>query len=97
MSAWGKANTSDDYFVSSSLPSPLPWDSRRKAENRCANMLVQTFASDPDAAFSKSIGWEAGGRTKRYALVVDHGKVAYADIATEGIKGSDAPSVLEKL
>ncbi|KAJ5249193.1 Peroxiredoxin Pen c 3 [Penicillium chermesinum] len=37
------------------------------------------FLSDPDAKFSKSIGWaDAEGRTYRYALVIDHGKVTYA-------------------
>jgi hypothetical protein len=41
--------------------------------------------SDPDAKFSKSIGWAdaASGRTGRYAIVIDHGKVTYADIETE--------------
>ncbi|KAJ5334133.1 Redoxin [Penicillium brevicompactum] len=43
------------------------------------------FLSDPDAKFSKSIGWadEASGRTGRYAIVIDHGKVRYAQIETE--------------
>ncbi|KAJ5101101.1 Peroxiredoxin Pen c 3 [Penicillium angulare] len=37
------------------------------------------FLSDPEAKFSKSIGWaDAEGRTYRYALVIDHGKVTYA-------------------
>ena len=37
------------------------------------------FLSDPDAKFSKSIGWtEAGGRTGRYGVILDHGKVTYA-------------------
>lgn len=46
---------------------------------------LQLFLSDPDAKFSKSIGWadNASGRTGRYAIVVDHGKVRYADIETE--------------
>ncbi|CRG86011.1 Putative peroxiredoxin pmp20 [Talaromyces islandicus] len=43
------------------------------------------FLSDPDAKFSKSIDWAdaASGRTGRYALVIDHGKVTYADLETE--------------
>ncbi|OKL62757.1 hypothetical protein UA08_01448 [Talaromyces atroroseus] len=37
------------------------------------------FLSDPDAKFSKSIGWaDEEGRTGRYAIVIDHGKVTYA-------------------
>ena len=46
---------------------------------------MQLFLSDPDAKFSKSIGWAdaASGRTGRYAIVIDHGKVTYADIETE--------------
>lgn len=50
----------------------------------CANYM-QLFLSDPDAKFSKSIGWAdaASGRTGRYAVVIDHGKVTYADIETE--------------
>jgi hypothetical protein len=46
---------------------------------------VKLFLSDLDAKFSKSIDWAdaASGRTGRYALVIDHGKVTYADIETE--------------
>jgi len=36
------------------------------------------FVSDEDAEFSKSIGWNEGPRTARYAIVIDHGKVTYA-------------------
>ncbi|KAJ5825263.1 hypothetical protein N7474_002401 [Penicillium riverlandense] len=37
------------------------------------------FLSDPNAKFSKSIGWaDEEGRTYRYAIVLDHGKVTYA-------------------
>ena len=47
--------------------------------------MTQLFLSDPDAKFSKSIGWaDAGsGRTGRYAIIIDHGKVSYAQIETE--------------
>ncbi|EED19736.1 allergen, putative [Talaromyces stipitatus ATCC 10500] len=59
------------------------------------------FLSDPDAKFSKSIGWAdpASGRTGRYALVIDHGKVTYADIETErgSLKKSGAETVLASL
>jgi alkyl hydroperoxide reductase 1 len=46
-------------------------------------------------SFSKSIGWLAGERTARYAIVVDNGKVTYA--AKEngpGIELSGADAVL---
>ena len=43
--------------------------------------------------FSKSIGWDKGDRTQRYAIVVDHGKIVYADVDTE--KGSIAKSGAE--
>ncbi|KAJ5367902.1 uncharacterized protein N7496_007662 [Penicillium cataractarum] len=59
------------------------------------------FLSDPDAQFSKSIGWadEASGRTSRYAIVIDHGKVSYAQIETErgAVKKSGADAVLASL
>ena len=35
--------------------------------------------SDADTAFSKKIGWTMGERTSRYAMIVDHGKVSYAE------------------
>ncbi|KAJ5122565.1 hypothetical protein N7448_003699 [Penicillium atrosanguineum] len=59
------------------------------------------FLSDPDAKFSKSIGWadSASGRTGRYAIVIDHGKVSYAQIETErgAVKKSGADAVLASL
>lgn len=53
--------------------------------NTVANCVEQLFLSDPDAKFSQSIGWadSISGRTGRYAIVVDHGKVGYAQIETE--------------
>ena len=42
--------------------------------------------TDPETKFSKSIGWTLGERTGRYALVIDHGKVTYAE---KEEKGSD--------
>ncbi|CAG8390909.1 unnamed protein product [Penicillium salamii] len=59
------------------------------------------FLSDPEAKFSNSIGWadEASGRTGRYAIVIDHGKVRYAQIETEkgAVKKSGADAVLASL
>lgn len=58
----------------------------------------QLFMSDIEAKFSKQVGWTMGERTGRYALVVDNGKVVYAEEAVEGgVEGSDAASVLAKL
>lgn len=61
--------------------------------------------SDPDAKFSKSIGWEKdltnfglGMRTGRYAIVLDDLKVVYAEIEPAGDVGvSGAEAVLAKL
>ncbi|KAK4102974.1 putative peroxisomal membrane protein [Parathielavia hyrcaniae] len=57
------------------------------------------FMSDAGAEFSRSIGWTAGERTGRYALVIDHGKVTYAEADTKGgsIENSGAEGVLAKL
>jgi alkyl hydroperoxide reductase 1 len=61
--------------------------------------------SDPDAAFSKSIGWEKdlshfglGIRTGRYAIALDDLKVIYAEIEPAGdVSVSSAEAVLAKL
>ncbi|KAI1162906.1 putative peroxisomal membrane protein [Nemania serpens] len=56
------------------------------------------FATDNEAAFSKTLGWTLGPRTARYAIVVDHGKVVYAEkepAGDVGVSGVDA--VLAKL
>ena len=37
------------------------------------------FLSDVETKFSKSIGWNVGDRTARYAMILDHGKVVYAE------------------
>ncbi|RKU43254.1 hypothetical protein DL546_004511 [Coniochaeta pulveracea] len=57
------------------------------------------FASDAGLAFSKQIGWFNGDRTQRYAIVVDHGKVTYAerDTVPKSIANSGAEGVLAKL
>lgn len=41
------------------------------------------FLSDVETKFSKSIGWTAGDRTARYAIILDHGKVVYAEKETK--------------
>ncbi|KAJ5724277.1 hypothetical protein N7488_002312 [Penicillium malachiteum] len=59
------------------------------------------FLSDPDAKFSQSIGWadSASGRTGRYAIVIDHGKIGYAKIETKKgvVENSGAEAVLASL
>lgn len=63
------------------------------------NFLLQLFMSDVDTKFSSQIGWAKDGRTARYAIIVDNGKVTYAaDQPNRGtVEGVDAPSVLAKL
>ena len=54
--------------------------------------------SDDETKFSQSIGWTAGARTARYAIVIDHGKVVYAEKeSTRGLEVSSVESVLAKL
>ncbi|KAI1300417.1 putative peroxiredoxin-5 [Xylaria venustula] len=56
------------------------------------------FATDPEAAFSSSLGWTLGPRTARYAIIIDHGKITYAEkepAGDVGVSGVDA--VLAKL
>ncbi|KAL2127955.1 hypothetical protein VTI74DRAFT_9932 [Chaetomium olivicolor] len=57
------------------------------------------FMSDANADFSRSIGWASADRTGRYAIVVDHGKVVYAETDTQrgSIAHSGAEGVLAKL
>lgn len=43
------------------------------------DVVKQLFLSDPETKFSKSLGWSMGERTARYAMIIDHGKVAYAE------------------
>jgi alkyl hydroperoxide reductase 1 len=37
------------------------------------------FFNDPETKFSKSIGWNMGERTARYAMIIDKGKIVYAE------------------
>ena len=62
------------------------------------NVKPQIFATDAETKFSQKLGWTLGERTGRYALIVDHGKVTYAEQAAKGgVEGTDASSVLAKL
>ncbi|KAI5867425.1 Redoxin [Durotheca rogersii] len=56
------------------------------------------FASDDGAAFSSSIDWTLGPRTARYAIIVDHGKVVYAEKEPgKDVTVSGVDAVLAKL
>ncbi|RYP71602.1 hypothetical protein DL771_004728 [Monosporascus sp. 5C6A] len=56
------------------------------------------FVSDDGTPFSSSLGWTMGPRTARYAIVVDHGKVVYAEKEpAKGLNVSSAETVLAKL
>jgi len=58
----------------------------------------QLFLSDSDTAFSNKLGWTAGGRTARYALVIDNGKIVYAEKEPgREVSVSSAEAVLAKL
>ncbi|KAF8472656.1 peroxisomal matrix protein [Kalaharituber pfeilii] len=56
------------------------------------------FLSDPGATFSKSIGWNNGTQTARYAIALDKGVVIYAGKDERGrFDNSSAETVLAKL
>ncbi|KAI9641924.1 peroxiredoxin type-2 [Ciborinia camelliae] len=57
------------------------------------------FLSDANCAFSKLLGWVDGERTGRYAVVIDHGKIVYAELEPNGkfVTVSGAEAVLSKL
>jgi alkyl hydroperoxide reductase 1 len=47
-----------------------------KASNITDDSIL--FLSDTDCKFSSRYGWAANGRTGRYAMIIDHGKIIYA-------------------
>jgi alkyl hydroperoxide reductase 1 len=54
--------------------------------------------SDDGTAFSKTLDWTLGERTARYAIIVDHGKVTYAEKEpARGVTVSGAEAALAKL
>lgn len=61
-------------------------------------MVSQLFLSDVDTKFSKSLGWTMGERTARYAIVIDNGKITYAEKEPgREVSVSSAEAVLAKL
>jgi alkyl hydroperoxide reductase 1 len=79
------------------LPSIDPYSTQLQLGT---DYLSQLFLSDPAARFSKSIDWvDAEGRTGRYAIIIDHGKVTYAKREREKnvLEISDAQTILKNL
>ncbi|KIV77075.1 hypothetical protein PV11_08911 [Exophiala sideris] len=79
----------NDAFVMSA------WAKANGTKNQEEDIL---FLSDPETKFSKSIGWNLGERTARYALIIDNGKVVYAEKEPgRDVTVSGALAVLAKL
>ncbi|KAF3918143.1 Peroxiredoxin-2C [Dactylellina cionopaga] len=57
------------------------------------------FASDAGTTFSQKLGWTVGERTARYALIIDDGKIVYAEKEQKpgDVSVSGAEAVLAKL
>ncbi|KAL8738084.1 MAG: hypothetical protein Q9181_001070 [Wetmoreana brouardii] len=56
------------------------------------------FLSDSETAFSKRLGWLKGERTARYALIIDDGKIVYAEKEpAREVSVSSAEAVLAQL
>jgi alkyl hydroperoxide reductase 1 len=67
----------------------------------CMLILIQSqqlFLSDPGTAFSQKLGWTTGERTARYAMIIDNGKITYAEKEPgREVTVSSAEAVLAKL
>lgn len=70
MNAWSKVNKikNDDIVRATKL-----------SHGMTADPNSQIFFTDVDRNFSRSIGWLNGDRNARYALIIDHGKIVYAE------------------
>ncbi|KAI5362986.1 Putative redoxin [Septoria linicola] len=58
------------------------------------------FASDLETKLANQIGWTApGDRNGRWAAIIDHGKITYAEVETElqAVTVSGVDAILEKL
>jgi alkyl hydroperoxide reductase 1 len=54
--------------------------------------------TDPGCAFSKQLGWTNGERTARYAMIIDNGKITYAEREPgRGVSVSGVDAILAKL
>lgn len=65
-----------DLIVVIAFNDAFVMDAWRKANGVTDEIL---FMCDDETKFSKSIGWNRGERCARYAMVIDHGKVVYAE------------------
>ena len=91
MDAWPKANGIKEEAIVR-IPCSV-WIS-----NTSTYSLPKLFLSDPGTAFSSKYGWTMGERTARYAMVIDNGKIVYAEKEPErGVTVSSAEEVLAKL
>ncbi|KAG6993978.1 hypothetical protein G7Y79_00048g083740 [Physcia stellaris] len=89
-----------DIVAVISMNDAFVMDAWRKANNvKRDGIWRKIFLSDPGIAFSKQIGWTKGPeRTGRYAMIIDHGKIVYAEKEPGGdVTVSGADSVLAKL
>ncbi|KAI8262975.1 hypothetical protein K4K58_013252 [Colletotrichum sp. SAR11_239] len=80
----------NDAFVMSA------WSKANNVKNSPEEIL---FLSDGELAFSKQIGWTMGERCARYALVIDNGKIVYAEKeeVPKEVSVSGVDAVLAKL
>ncbi|MCJ1311272.1 hypothetical protein MMC25_004943 [Agyrium rufum] len=86
-----------DLVVVIAYNDPFVMSAWGKANNMKSDGIL--FMTDPEIKFSKAIGWTMGERTARYALVIDHGKVTYAEKEEKGsdVTVTGAEAVLAKL
>ena len=89
-----------DAIVCTAVNDVFVMDAWGKAQN--AEELI--MAADGNGAFAKSLGLELdgsgfgmGNRSKRYAMIVEDGKVTYLGVDAKGIEKSAADAVLEAL
>ncbi|MCJ1378304.1 hypothetical protein MMC17_001401 [Xylographa soralifera] len=99
MNAWSKANgvKNDDIRQLPERDTELEdiVHGRPTLTSTCAKL----FLSDVGTKFSQTIGWTMGERTARYALIIDNGKITYAEKEASGgdVSVSGADAVLSKL
>ncbi|KAK4500409.1 hypothetical protein PRZ48_008598 [Zasmidium cellare] len=83
----------NDAFVMSG------WQKVNLAGSEDDNTFV-LFLSDLETKLAAKIGWTApGDRNGRFAVIIDHGKITYAEVETElqAVTVSGVDAVLEKL
>jgi alkyl hydroperoxide reductase 1 len=59
---------------------------------------MKLFMSDEGVPFSSSLGWTNGTKPLRYIIIVDHGKIVYADKdVPKSVAITGAPNALAHL